>query len=112
MIVRASFHFLQLAFFVCIFIFRNENAALSQAHEYGLPVSGLGQYSAFRKVMLRNGFVPVPQAGHVDEFIEISCGNTVCSADWLGPDRIKSSFIIWFEYKGEKRMFYLAPQVE
>ena len=86
--------------------------AYSQAHGYGMPIEGLGHYSDFRRVMLRNGFVPVPQAMHVDEYVEISCGNTMCTADWLGPDRRKLSFGIWFGYKGDKQIFYLAPQTD
>jgi hypothetical protein len=86
--------------------------AYSQAHGYGMPVEGLGRYGEFRRVMLRNGFIPVPQAMHVDAYIEISCGNTMCSADWLGPDRRKINFGIWFSYKGNKQIFYLAPQAE
>ena len=79
---------------------------------FGMPIEGLGHYSDFRRVMLRNGFVPVPQAMHVDEYVEISCGNTMCTADWLGPDRRKLSFGIWFGYKGDKQIFYLAPQTD
>jgi|GEM_PF-6830565 len=95
----------------CVICIANTKA-YSQAHGYGMPVEGLGHYGNFRSVMLRNGYVPVPQAMHVDEYVEISCGNTMCSADWLGPDRRKITFTIWFGYKGNKQIFYLAPQAE
>jgi hypothetical protein len=103
---------LKAALSVTILFLNFIEPVLPQAREYGLPISGLGKYEVFRRDLLRNKYVPVPQASHVDGIEEVSCGNTMCTAEWLSPDRHKLTFVIWFQYKGNKQVFYLAPQVD
>jgi hypothetical protein len=82
-----------------------------------IPTAALPTYQLFRSSLLKAGWIPDFNYGNKSDdgspmyrFPEVSCGNKLCSAQWVAKiDRRRVVVILWRDSKGGYRV---APQIE
>jgi hypothetical protein len=82
-----------------------------QAQE--MPIQGLARYEPYRTVLIAKGWRPIKSSNATDERMpEVSCGNSMCIAEWRGRKGREVSITLWFIYgNNDQQVLYLAPQI-
>lgn len=93
-----------ISYLVCLHV--------SEAHPQLVPTRGLTPYEKYRQEIINLGWEPKPVAvsDYVPGWPEIICGNRICSATFISPNRKEILRLsVWFVMKPGKIEYYVAP---